>query len=391
VPTTGDEAGHPDGGQIESTTLSTTPSVVPLVGEREDAPPIERPDDLPLTPTDAPSPIDQPTPLPSLRTVEYAGPPPTSFTPPVVSRTTLPTVEVRTRPSTSVQRAVTGASETTPLTSKQQPGLHQPSTPTRPASSETPLTERVRPSMELPIVEPVVATRPVSQALPAIQRVAAVPGADLSPPSHDLAGVVRPAATSAGVRRGAMRESGQPTDPPNMPMRPSAQRVLDPVRTPATPEPGRVSVLPLQRMFADVAPAPQSDAGSAGFAVQRDQEAGTSLVWQRVSGDEGVVAPADRPAEDEPPSSSPAPATPSPPSEPAVASEPAAEAAAPPTEAPAATPAASTPTASGAAAPPSAAELDEMAKRLYEPVSARLRSELWLDLERHGLVTARSR
>ena len=44
-----------------------------------------------------------------------------------------------------------------------------------------------------------------------------------------------------------------------------------------------------------------------------------------------------------------------------------------------------------APAPASAAELDEMAKRLYEPLSARLRAELWLDRERAGLVTERHR
>jgi len=46
-----------------------------------------------------------------------------------------------------------------------------------------------------------------------------------------------------------------------------------------------------------------------------------------------------------------------------------------------------------AAAPPSvpvgssAADLEEMARRLYEPLSARLRAELWLDRERAGLMT----
>lgn len=39
------------------------------------------------------------------------------------------------------------------------------------------------------------------------------------------------------------------------------------------------------------------------------------------------------------------------------------------------------------AAPPAAADLDEMARRLFEPLSARLRAELWLDRERAGLMT----
>ncbi|HEY5783456.1 MAG TPA: hypothetical protein VIT65_01650 [Microlunatus sp.] len=39
------------------------------------------------------------------------------------------------------------------------------------------------------------------------------------------------------------------------------------------------------------------------------------------------------------------------------------------------------------ARPPSGAELEEMARRLYEPLSARLRAELWQDRERSGLLT----
>ncbi|MGB7983477.1 MAG: hypothetical protein WCF36_22080 [Candidatus Nanopelagicales bacterium] len=36
---------------------------------------------------------------------------------------------------------------------------------------------------------------------------------------------------------------------------------------------------------------------------------------------------------------------------------------------------------------PSAAELEEMARRLYEPLSSRLRAELWADRERSGQLT----
>jgi hypothetical protein len=46
------------------------------------------------------------------------------------------------------------------------------------------------------------------------------------------------------------------------------------------------------------------------------------------------------------------------------------------------------PTASGPAA---ATDLDELARRLYDPLTARLRAELWLDRERAGLVTDRWR
>jgi hypothetical protein len=45
------------------------------------------------------------------------------------------------------------------------------------------------------------------------------------------------------------------------------------------------------------------------------------------------------------------------------------------------------------AAPPAAApgaksaDLDELARRLYEPLTARLRAELWLDRERAGVMS----
>jgi hypothetical protein len=53
------------------------------------------------------------------------------------------------------------------------------------------------------------------------------------------------------------------------------------------------------------------------------------------------------------------------------------------------------PPAQASGAHPSAAasttDIEELAKRLYEPLSARLRAELWLDRERAGLVTDRRR
>jgi hypothetical protein len=39
------------------------------------------------------------------------------------------------------------------------------------------------------------------------------------------------------------------------------------------------------------------------------------------------------------------------------------------------------------AAPATGVDLEEMARRLFDPLSARLRAELWLDRERAGLVT----
>ncbi len=43
----------------------------------------------------------------------------------------------------------------------------------------------------------------------------------------------------------------------------------------------------------------------------------------------------------------------------------------------------------GAGSPASAEDLEELARQLYEPLSARLRTELWLDRERSGLLTDR--
>ncbi|HET6295965.1 MAG TPA: hypothetical protein VFG33_21460 [Kribbella sp.] len=45
----------------------------------------------------------------------------------------------------------------------------------------------------------------------------------------------------------------------------------------------------------------------------------------------------------------------------------------------------------GAAKAVSAAEVEELAKRLYEPLTAKLRAELWLDRERSGRVADRWR
>jgi hypothetical protein len=45
------------------------------------------------------------------------------------------------------------------------------------------------------------------------------------------------------------------------------------------------------------------------------------------------------------------------------------------------------PSAATTAGPAAGVDLEEMARRLFDPLSARLRAELWLDRERAGLVT----
>ena len=72
-------------------------------------------------------------------------------------------------------------------------------------------------------------------------------------------------------------------------------------------------------------------------------------------------------------------------------SEASAPAAAPPEDSPPPTPPAlpdpaSTISAAGTTSEPKD-DLDEMARKLFEPLSARLRAELWLDRERAGLIT----
>jgi hypothetical protein len=62
-------------------------------------------------------------------------------------------------------------------------------------------------------------------------------------------------------------------------------------------------------------------------------------------------------------------------------------AAADPAPAPTAAPTAAAPGGAPSAGGPAGADLDEMARRLYEPLSARLRAELWQDRERSGLLT----
>ncbi|QNE21559.1 hypothetical protein F1D05_31100 [Kribbella qitaiheensis] len=51
--------------------------------------------------------------------------------------------------------------------------------------------------------------------------------------------------------------------------------------------------------------------------------------------------------------------------------------------------AAAAPAAQAPAKAMGAAEVEELAKRLYEPLTAKLRAELWLDRERAGRVTDR--
>ncbi len=75
---------------------------------------------------------------------------------------------------------------------------------------------------------------------------------------------------------------------------------------------------------------------------------------------------------------------------PGIESTPAVQRESPPApDAPAATAPAATTVASTAAVAPAvgSANMDELATRLYEPLVARLKAELWLDRERAGALT----
>jgi len=114
---------------------------------------------------------------------------------------------------------------------------------------------------------------------------------------------------------------------------------------------------------------------SGDAVVQRADEVRSVSLQEMFGGQQGVVQ------RDEAPSSGDTPAE--------------AEAAAPTTSQPQPAP---PPQAQPQQAQPqqgakgmSAAEVEELAKRLYEPLSARLRAELWLDRERAGRTTDRRR
>ena len=112
----------------------------------------------------------------------------------------------------------------------------------------------------------------------------------------------------------------------------------------------------VQRSFAAMfAGSAGPDTGTAAEASRSDDHPGFTTVQ---------LQPADEPS-------------------PAPTPEPTPAAAPPPEASPAPTPPPQRRPTAGAAA----ADLDEMARRLFEPLSARLRAELWLDRERAGLVT----
>ncbi len=402
------------------------PSVRPLVGM--ETPPTTSPRPAPVTPltpltpalqrasdstgTEAaqwsPPPVGQPAgrqvPLTSggpltLPTAASTAVPTSSAVPPAVQRVSY---DIPSAPALrSVQRAslapALSAADPAALAAMPEPTTPQPTTPqpTTPQPSRFPVTEVVREQHQNVVIRS-WDSAPTDVSVPTVARSALPAGHTLQSVSRtaDL-DVVTPTGTAA-------------------PERPSAERT--PVGAASS-----VRSLSLQRMFGNQtdhsaiswdAPAPRATyrrASAVPVGVPTPQPAGPPRgplpQWPEPAGIQRAADPAadghrgfdeqggftEVPLHSLVPTVQNATAM-----EPAATAEDAATVQTASADSAAASAAAPTAAAPSAAAPaaahaPSAAELDEMAKRLYEPLSARLRAELWLDRERAGLVTERRR
>ena len=192
-------------------------------------------------------------------------------------------------------------------------------------------------------------------------RSASVPSAATTPVSAPLDRPVHVVAPIAAVQRRAVDPASptprqpeptvqrepliapEPTRAVHQPALVVARRAVAPSGQELTPSPG--DGMSFERMFSGISPGAATSPDALDDHVQR----------QPADGDADVTAPA---------------ATTAPVSQPAI-------------EATAIVPGG---TAAGGGALSPEANLDEMARRLYEPLAARLREELWLDRERAGLM-----
>ena len=258
---------------------------------------------------------------------------------------TLPTVEdmraepVDVRPSPGSGRSAPPASSA-PLAPVQRRVVVGPPVVQRSASPTVPPT----PTASLVADRPPLSVRTdVSSAVdpaPSVQPVSFAPVAQ-SAAQPSAAPLVSRVAEPIRVSSPRVQAAAQPT-----PAHP---------RTPSGPQGSPAPTSMIQRSFAAMfAGSVGPDTGTAAEPSRSDDHPGFTTVQ---------LQPADEPS-------------------PAPTPEPTPAAAPPPEGSPAPTVAAAPPTAGAAAA-----DLDEMARRLFEPLSARLRAELWLDRERAGLVT----
>ncbi|HEU5266569.1 MAG TPA: hypothetical protein VFU35_07705, partial [Jatrophihabitans sp.] len=153
---------------------------------------------------------------------------------------------------------------------------------------------------------------------------------------------------------------------------PQVQRFDQPADTAAPP---RLATASNQSAPAPAPPAPAHDAGSIAVAAGIAHRAPDgSVVFGTSQSDEPAAL--QRAVEVDEMTVGTTPAAPAPP---------AGEAAAP--SSPAAAPAAAAAAGPAAAAVGGTPNLDELARRLYDPLAARIKAELRLDRERFGLVT----
>ncbi len=204
---------------------------------------------------------------------------------------------------------------------------------------------------------------------PPVQQVSYAPVAQAAPSSAPVVSrVMEP------IRLGAARAAGTATAAPSTapiftPGSAATRTASDaPATTPTMPGPPAMPVAPapaatpmVQRSFAAMFAGSSGSTGGTAGSPAAENPGFTTVQLQ--------------PASEPPPAATPESAT-------APAPEPMPEPTPPPAAGAAAATAGAAPTAGAAAA-----DLDEMARRLFEPLSARLRAELWLDRERAGLVT----
>jgi hypothetical protein len=249
--------------------------------------------------------------------------------------------------------------------------------PEQPVHHATPIplpTTTATTTAETPSTQPAVAP------LFAVQRAAApappaapVAGAPVAPPQQQsIPAAPRP------VVPALQRDVSPPFPQPSVTPVPRRLVVLPPLRAPehtdipATPAPAAVQhiaesspPIPLQRMFGQAAPAVPRERAAAATVLPRSPSVVAHPGYTEVSFEQHTV---QRDAE---PADTSSAAEESDPPQASVNAAPAAPVA---------------PQATAGEATPAGGNIDELVNRLYDPLAARLRSELWLDRERAGAL-----
>jgi hypothetical protein len=306
-----------------------------------------------------------------------------SVTPVAAQRATAVTAESRPKPTRAPDRSTAIATTPSPVRVQRLPVVGPPSPPTVSATPShhappmLPTVQRSATAAAAPAVQPSPSHGRTSELPEARVPVASQPQPALPPTPTTAQRLALPAVesktSSAAVESPATQRHIDATPVPVAQRMTAGGRlvILPPVRSsrgPGAPtDPPQTSTesvlfesrppMSLQRMFEHTAAVQTEDAtgsdpgGSAPTAASSAQEVGTRTI---------TFPTVQREPEPEPASPSP------PPSAPAAAETPAAAAA--------------------PAAAPQATDVEEMVNRLYDPLAARLRAELWLDRERAGAL-----